>query len=208
MSPSQSSSGNSLFCHRPGNVHQAIRTARARRSLLPEPLCSCTVRRASTHSRPTTPASKESFSCRTRSLPPHPAQTVAISQGLVAGAFGGLISGFVKLGWEVPWPPRAPRPHSRAAGPCLTLHPPPHTAWVSLVIHFTFSIVCGAAYGLLAEIFPIVTLGMGRRPFGPGHLDRRPMNWSCRGLASRRPRCNFRPVSKVRSSSATRSGAW
>ncbi len=81
--------------------------------------------------------------------------------GLLAGSIGGFISGFVKLGWEVPWPPRAADrvPEPQLLVSLFTHHPTP--GWVSLVIHFTFSTLSGAAYGLLAEILPIVTLGMG-----------------------------------------------
>jgi len=80
---------------------------------------------------------------------------------LIAGAIGGLVSGFLKLGWEVPWPPRAPGriPEPQVLVSLFTHHPT--TGWVSLVIHFSFSILMGVAYGLLAEILPIVTLGMG-----------------------------------------------
>ena len=83
------------------------------------------------------------------------------SAGLLAGSIGGLISGFVKLGWEVPWPPRAPGriPEPQVLVSLFTHHSTP--SWVSLVIHFSFSILCGAAYGLLAEVLPIVTLGTG-----------------------------------------------
>ena len=79
----------------------------------------------------------------------------------VAGSIGGLVAGFLKLGWEVPWPPRAPGriPEPQVLVSLFTHHPTP--AVVSLVIHFTFSILMGTAYALLAEIFPIITLGMG-----------------------------------------------
>ena len=81
--------------------------------------------------------------------------------GLIAGSIGGLIGAFFKLGWEVPWPPRTPDriPEPQVLVSLFTHHPTP--AVVGLVIHFAFSILMGAAYGLLAEIFPIVTLGMG-----------------------------------------------
>ncbi len=81
--------------------------------------------------------------------------------GILAGSIGGFISGFVKLGWEVPWPPRAPDriPEPQVLVSLFTHHPTP--TWVSLVIHFAFSVLMGAAYGLLAEILPIVTVGMG-----------------------------------------------
>lgn len=80
---------------------------------------------------------------------------------IAAGAIGGLISGFFKLGWEVLWPPRALDriPEPQVLVTLFTHVPTP--GWVSLVIHFSFSILCGAAYGALVEILPIVALGTG-----------------------------------------------
>jgi uncharacterized membrane protein YagU involved in acid resistance len=37
----------------------------------------------------------------------------------------------------------------------------PTPVWISYVIHFTFSILSGVAYGALVEYFPIVALGTG-----------------------------------------------
>lgn len=90
-----------------------------------------------------------------------PPSTRRYFPALIAGSVGGLIAGFLKLGWEVPWPPRAPGriPEPQVLVSLFTHHPTP--SWVSLVIHFTFSILMGIAYGFLAEILPIVTLGMG-----------------------------------------------
>ena len=90
-----------------------------------------------------------------------PPSTRRYPAAVIAGSVGGLIGGFLKLGWEVPWPPRAPGriPEPQVLVSLFTHHPTP--AWASLVIHFTFSILMGAAYGLLAEVLPIVTLGMG-----------------------------------------------
>lgn len=90
-----------------------------------------------------------------------PRSTRRPAAALLAGAIAGLIAGFLKLGWEVPWPPRAPGriPEPQVLVSLFTHHPTPN--WVSLVIHFAFSILMGIAYGLLAEILPIVTLGLG-----------------------------------------------
>ncbi len=80
---------------------------------------------------------------------------------IAAGAIGGLIGAWFKLGWEVPWPPRPP---GRIAEPqvlvSLFTHVPT-PAWVGLVIHFAFSVLAGIAYGVLAEYVPIVAIGMG-----------------------------------------------
>jgi putative membrane protein len=81
--------------------------------------------------------------------------------GVLAGAIGGMMSAFVKLGWEVPFPPRA---IGRIAEPqvlvTLFTHHPTSNA-ISLVIHFAFSILFGALYGGLVEFFPAVAMGLG-----------------------------------------------
>jgi putative membrane protein len=80
---------------------------------------------------------------------------------IAAGALGGLISGFVKLGWEVPFPPRLP---DRIPEPMVLVTQFTHVAtpvWASYIIHFAFSILSGAVYGALVEFFPIVAIGMG-----------------------------------------------
>jgi putative membrane protein len=80
---------------------------------------------------------------------------------IVAGAIGGHFGAWFKLGWEVTWPPRAlgriPEPMVLVS--MFTHAPTP--VWVSYVIHFTFSILSGVAYGALVEYFPIVALGSG-----------------------------------------------
>jgi len=80
---------------------------------------------------------------------------------IAAGALGGLISAFVKLGWEVPFPPRLPGriPEPMVLVSMFTHHATP--VWQSYVIHFSFSILAGAAYGAFVEYLPIVALGMG-----------------------------------------------
>jgi putative membrane protein len=80
---------------------------------------------------------------------------------IIAGAVGGLIGGWFKLGWEVTWPPRAA---DRIPEPMVLVTLFSHVAtpsWVSLVIHFAFSILSGVAYGILVEFFPIVAIGAG-----------------------------------------------
>jgi putative membrane protein len=80
---------------------------------------------------------------------------------MLAGAVGGLIGAWFKLGWEVPWPPRAP---GRTPEPMLLISAFTHVAtpmWQSLVVHFSFSILSGIAYGALVEFFPVVALGTG-----------------------------------------------
>ncbi len=90
-----------------------------------------------------------------------PASLRRPAPALAAGAIGGLISGFFKLGWEVPWPPRAPGriPEPQVLVTLFTHTPTP--GWASLVIHFAFSVFFGALYGLLVEFLPVVALGTG-----------------------------------------------
>jgi putative membrane protein len=80
---------------------------------------------------------------------------------MLAGAIGGLIGAWFKLGWEVTWPPRALDriPEPMVLITMFTHMPTP--AWQSLVIHFSFSILSGVAYGALVEFFPIIALGAG-----------------------------------------------
>jgi putative membrane protein len=78
-----------------------------------------------------------------------------------AGAIGGFISAFFKLGWEVPFPPRAP---DRIPEPAVLITMFTHVPTSDIegwIVHFTFSISSGIAYGALVEFFPIVAIGMG-----------------------------------------------
>ncbi len=90
-----------------------------------------------------------------------PASKRHMMVGMMAGAVGGLFGGWFKLGWEVIWPPRAadriPEP---AVLVTLFTHAPTSAA-IGFVIHFTFSILSGIAYGALVEVLPIVALGTG-----------------------------------------------
>jgi putative membrane protein len=80
---------------------------------------------------------------------------------MAAGALGGFIGAWFKLGWEVTWPPRAA---DRIPEPMVLVSMFTHVAtpvWQSYVIHFGFSILSGVAYGALVEFFPLVALGAG-----------------------------------------------
>jgi putative membrane protein len=78
-----------------------------------------------------------------------------------AGAIGGLFGGWFKLGWEVTWPPRAAGriPEPQVLVTMFTHMPTP--GWISLAIHFSFSVLCGVAYGTLVEFVPAVAIGLG-----------------------------------------------
>lgn len=93
------------------------------------------------------------------------------SLAVIIGIISGLISGVVKLGWEVMFPPRT-----------LDRITPPQVLWekigvqvdnmtyqfsgmtinyANFIIHFGFSIVCAIIYCVVAEIWPKVKLWQG-----------------------------------------------
>ena len=80
---------------------------------------------------------------------------------MIAGALGGFIGAWFKLGWEVTWPTRPPGgiPEPMVLISLFTHVPTP--IWESYVILFCFSILLGVLYGALVEFFPIVALGTG-----------------------------------------------
>jgi putative membrane protein len=81
--------------------------------------------------------------------------------GMLAGAIGGLIGGWFKLGWEVIWPPRA---LDRIPEPAVLITMFTHVPtpdWAGFIVHFSFSILSGMVYGAMVEFFPIVALGLG-----------------------------------------------
>lgn len=96
---------------------------------------------------------------------------VAALVGLIAGTFSAI----VKFGWEVPFPPRTPERQ-------LTNPPQAMLEWfgmspetshatvsfshtdlpiMSFIVHFSFAIVFGIIYCLLAEYFPRIKLWQG-----------------------------------------------
>jgi putative membrane protein len=94
---------------------------------------------------------------------------------LVVGVISGIIAGVIKLGWEVPFPPRTPERN--------VTNPPQELAqqigfssdfthatvtfngnevqYVSLMLHFGFSIFFVALYCLIAERYPQIKLWQG-----------------------------------------------
>lgn len=91
------------------------------------------------------------------------------------GLYGGVMSGIVKLGWEVILPARTPE-RDETNPPQKMLEqvgvPPEIThstytysghklPWVSFLMHFGFSISWAAIYAALAEKFPAVSKGHG-----------------------------------------------
>lgn len=94
---------------------------------------------------------------------------------ILTALIGGVISGFVKLGWEILLPPRSPQ-RNETNPPQKLLQQMGISAelthasitylgnkipYVSLIIHFGFSIVWAGIYALLGLKFPIVALGQG-----------------------------------------------
>lgn len=99
----------------------------------------------------------------------------SIFQVLWIGFIAGILSGVVKLGWEVMFPPRTPA--RDATNPPQTLlqtfgmpsdithltyqfseHALP---WVSFIIHYGFSIVIAIIYILIAGKYYKISLGYG-----------------------------------------------
>lgn len=92
-----------------------------------------------------------------------------LGKGLAAGAAGGVVGAGVKLVCEQIVPPRAP---GREPPPGILVsnvlqarrgygldHAGKQKA--AMAIHWTFSTLTSAAYGALAEFFPVVTAGYG-----------------------------------------------
>lgn len=92
-----------------------------------------------------------------------------------AGAAAGVVSGFVKLGWEALLPPRTPE-RDATNPPQATLekmgmskeqshatytYSNHEIPWMSLVVHFTFSSTFGAMYAVAGHYVPLFKLGRG-----------------------------------------------
>ncbi|MDO4908403.1 MAG: DUF1440 domain-containing protein [Corynebacterium sp.] len=98
-----------------------------------------------------------------------------IKTKLSAGIIAGILSGIVKFGWEVPFPPRSPQRNAtnppqqmleNIGVPSKITHSTYEILgnkmpWVSFIIHFGFSIFFAVLYFFLAGIFPSVRKGKG-----------------------------------------------
>jgi len=93
-----------------------------------------------------------------------------VKVGMLVGLIAGVFGGFIKLGWEVVFPPRVA---SRTPEPTVLLHQLGISAkstysfsshnieWATLVIHFGFSIAFAVLYVVIAEYSPRIKLWMG-----------------------------------------------
>jgi putative membrane protein len=90
---------------------------------------------------------------------------------VLAGLIAGLLGGFVKLGWEVVFPPRVA---SRTEEPAILLkdlgihfhhltYPFSGMSinWSVFIIHFGFSVIFGIFYAVIAEYNPRIKLWYG-----------------------------------------------
>lgn len=100
-----------------------------------------------------------------------PKRNRAYFLSIIIGIIGGIISGIVKLGWEVMFPPRTP---DRLTPPQILLdnigikvqdmtyqYSEQIMNYGNFIIHFGFSIVCAVIYCFVAEIWPKIKLWQG-----------------------------------------------
>ncbi|KIX90213.1 membrane protein [Staphylococcus microti] len=102
-------------------------------------------------------------------------EKITFAQVIYATIIGGLLSGIVKLGWEVMFPPRTPE--RNATNPPQELlqkfgfsHDFTHMTyqfseqsmpWVSFIVHFSFAIAFAFIYIVLVKRFSFVAMGYG-----------------------------------------------
>ncbi|HDG5453529.1 YagU family protein [Staphylococcus aureus] len=94
---------------------------------------------------------------------------------IYAGIIGGLLSGIVKLGWEVMFPPRTPERNAtnppqellQQLGFSSEFTHQTYTfsnmelPWVSFIVHFSFSIVIAIIYCILVKKYAYLAMGQG-----------------------------------------------
>ncbi len=92
---------------------------------------------------------------------------------IYAGIIGGLLSGIVKLGWEVMFPPRTPERNAtnppqellQQLGFSSEFTHQTYTfsnmelPWVSFIVHFSFSIVIAIIYCILVKKYAYLAMG-------------------------------------------------
>ncbi|SUK64842.1 integral membrane protein [Staphylococcus aureus] len=94
---------------------------------------------------------------------------------IYTGIIGGLLSGIVKLGWEVMFPPRTPERNAtnppqellQQLGFSSEFTHQTYTfsnmelPWVSFIVHFSFSIVIAIIYCILVKKYAYLAMGQG-----------------------------------------------
>lgn len=101
----------------------------------------------------------------------HPRRNIAIWVGLISG----IISGIVKFGWEVPFPPRTPErdltnPPQQLLEQLGMSFDTAHMVYyfngnprpiMSFMVHFVFAIIFAILYCVVAEYYPKIKLWQG-----------------------------------------------
>lgn len=104
-----------------------------------------------------------------------------VKNAIIAGSIAGIVSGFVKLGWENLFPPRTPdrdatnppQQFLQQLGVPSKLTHATYTysehklPWVSFLLHFGFSTSFGAFYTVAGHYLPLLKIGQGTF-FGAG----------------------------------------
>lgn len=94
---------------------------------------------------------------------------------LIVGIISGIISAFIKFGWEVPFPPRTPlrnltNPPQQLLEQLGVPHNITHLTYtfngnslpiISFIVHFAFAISFAAIYCIVAEYYPKIKLWQG-----------------------------------------------
>lgn len=81
---------------------------------------------------------------------------------IAAGAIAGFVAAWFQRGWDDAWPPHTIGRISESMSALMAAITHASTpAWEPYVMLLAFSMLCGVAYGVLVEFFPVVALGAG-----------------------------------------------
>ncbi|MDN7145679.1 DUF1440 domain-containing protein [Liquorilactobacillus mali] len=98
-----------------------------------------------------------------------------LKDALVIGGVAGIVSGFVKLGWENLLPPRTPERDatnppqtfmqqlgiSKSVTHATYTYSGHEMPWASFIIHFGFSATFGMVYSVAGHYVPVIKAGQG-----------------------------------------------
>ncbi|KRL05524.1 hypothetical protein FD46_GL000941 [Liquorilactobacillus oeni DSM 19972] len=98
-----------------------------------------------------------------------------VKDALVIGSVAGIVSGFVKLGWETLLPPRTPEREAtnppqkfmqqlgipRKITHSTYTYSGHQMPWASFIIHFGFSATFGMFYSVAGHYLPVIKAGHG-----------------------------------------------